>query len=156
MYKPAILIALVAAAALTAPLEARESLGVYSSWAAFRDGDGARCYAIAKPRGRNSQAAFASIATWPQKNIRNQVHIRLSRAAPESGIVRLRVGTTSFELTARGRDAWAKDQRTNAAILAALRSATVMRVSTSRFSDRYDLSGVATAMDAAVVGCSDQ
>jgi hypothetical protein len=36
---------------LAAPLAARESLGVYDSWAAFKDASPARCYAIAKAQG---------------------------------------------------------------------------------------------------------
>ncbi len=140
--------------AASAPLAAKDSLGVYSNWAAFRDADTPRCYAIAKPRGRNANAAFASIGTWPKQNIRNQLHIRLPQAAREGTAVRLRIGRESFQLAARGRDAWAQDRQMDAAIAAALRSATTMRISGSGFSDRYDLKGVATAMDAAVVGCA--
>ncbi|QFT78208.1 hypothetical protein [Erythrobacter sp. THAF29] len=152
MHRLAIFIAL---AALAAPLSAKDSLGVYSSWAAFRDVDTPRCYAIAKPRGRNASTAYFSIATWPKQRVRNQVHIRLSRAPYQGSRIRLRIGRTNYDLTARGRDAWAKDPQTNAAILAALRSATTMRVTGGGLSDRYELSGVATAMDAAVVGCSE-
>ncbi|MFL0356280.1 hypothetical protein ACI5KX_07335 [Erythrobacter sp. GH1-10] len=140
---------------LAAPLAAKDSLGVYSNWAAFRDAETPRCYAIAKPRGRNANSAFASVATWPRQGIRNQVHFRLSRAVGNGGTVRLRIGTKNFELTARGRDAWAKDRRVDAAIVAALRSAETMRISLRGTSDRYDLAGVATAMDAAVVGCAE-
>ena len=148
------LLAFFCLATLAAPLSAKDSLGVYSNWAAFRDGDAPRCYAIAKPRGNNASAAFASIATWPRQNIRNQVHIRLSRGAIEGSTIRLRIGRENFQLAARGRDAWAQDRRMDAAIVAALRSASTMRVSGRGFSDRYDLDGVATAMDAAVVGCA--
>lgn len=144
----------IALATLCAPVAAKDSLGVYSGWAAFRDKDAPRCYAIAKPRGNDASGAYASIATWPRQKIRNQLHVRLSRAAPQGGTVRLRIGTRNFELVARGRDAWAKDQRSDAAIVAALRSARAMRVSGAGFSDRYDLAGAATAMDAAVVGCA--
>ena len=47
----------------------------------------------------------------------------------------------------------------DAAIVAAMRSASRMTVASrgsngARFSDRYSLSGAATAMDAAVVGCA--
>lgn len=47
----------------------------------------------------------------------------------------------------------------DAAVVAALRSATRMSItardeSGRRFTDRYDLAGAATAIDAAVVGCA--
>ena len=145
--------------ALTAPLAAKDSLGVYASWAAFRDDSPARCYAIAKPQGRGESGPYASIATWPAQNIRNQLHLRLSRSVRADATVTLTVGSTTFELAANGRNAWAKDTRMDAAVVAALRSAERMSVSAradngQRFTDRYDLSGVATAIDAAVVGCA--
>ncbi|MBV7260379.1 hypothetical protein [Erythrobacter crassostreae] len=148
-------ICLVALTALALPVSAKDSLGVYSSWAAFRDADTPRCYAIAKPRGRNANRAFASIGTWPKREIRNQVHFRLSRAASDGSTLRVRIDTTNFDLVAQGRNAWAPDAQTDAAIVAALRSASAMRVNGGGVSDRYNLSGVATAMDAAIVGCAD-
>ncbi|TRD12843.1 hypothetical protein FGU71_11175 [Erythrobacter insulae] len=144
-----------AAAAIAGPVAAKDSLGVYSNWAAFRDAETPRCYAIAKPRGTAKNGSFASIGTWPDQNIRNQVYFRLSRAAQANASLRVRIGTTNFELVAQGRNAWAADRQTDAAIVAALRSASAMRVSGGGISDRYDLSGVATAMDAAIVGCAE-
>lgn len=74
-------------------------------------------------------------------------------------MIRLRVGRDSFELVGGGGDAWARHKRMDAAVIAAMRSANSMRVtatdkSGTRFSDRYDLSGAATAIDAATVGCA--
>ncbi|MEL6529568.1 MAG: invasion associated locus B family protein [Pseudomonadota bacterium] len=144
-------------AAFALPLAAKDSLGVYSSWAAFRDTEQPRCYAIAKPRGGRA-ATFASVATWPKQGLRNQVHLRLSRVVGDSGAT-LRVGDRRFAVPTLGRDAWAQDSRMDAAIVAALRSATRMSItardsSGRRFTDRYDLAGAATAIDAAVVGCA--
>lgn len=146
-------------AALAAPVSAKNSLGVYSNWAAFRDDSPARCYAIAKPQRDAENGPFASIANWPAANIRNQLHIRLSRAVRRAGTVTLTIGSARFELAANGRNAWAQDRRMDAAVVAALRSATLMSVSATdtngrRFTDRYDLAGAATAIDAAVVGCA--
>ncbi|MBD2841488.1 hypothetical protein [Erythrobacter rubeus] len=151
MRKLALLLAL---GALATPAIAKDSLGVYSDWAAFRDGDVANCYAIAKATNRELGVAYATVASWPKRGIRNQVHIRLSREAPSSGRVRVRVGRTGFNLIAQGRNAWAEDRQMNAAIVAALRSANSMQVRVRGFTDRYNLAGVATAMDAAVIGCS--
>ncbi len=151
------LAALLCIAALALPAAAKDSLGVYSSWAAFRDADQPRCYAIAKPRSGRS-ATFASIATWPKQGLRNQVHLRLSRVVGDIGAT-LRVGDRRFAVPTLGRDAWAKDSRMDAAIVAALRSSTRMSITARdtngrRFTDRYDLAGAATAIDAAVVGCA--
>ncbi len=149
----------IALATMAVPVAAKDSLGVYSSWAAFRDDSPQRCYAIAKPSRSGNSAPFASVATWPSQGIRGQLHIRLSRAIRAGSDVTLRVGDRRFTLAAKGRNAWAQDNAMDAAITAALRSATRMSVSAratngSSFTDRYDLSGAATAIDASVVGCA--
>jgi hypothetical protein len=151
---------LAASLALIAqPLAARDSLGVFEGWAAFRDASPARCYAIARPS--NSSAApdaAASIAIWPERKVRGQVHVVLSRPVAQDAAVRLRVGGKDFALIAKGRNAWGANARMDAAIVAALRSASAMSVSArgakGAFTDRYALAGAATAMDAAAVGCA--
>ena len=159
-------IMLVAATACPWPLAAKESLGVFSGWAAFRDRQVPRCYAIAKPEpvkgvpttARDYQP-YASIGTWPKRQIRGQVHFRLSRELAQGARVMLRLGGRSFVLTGGGGDAWAVDAAMDAAIVAAMRSAESMTISAvanggRRFSDRYRLDGAATALDAATLGCS--
>lgn len=141
------------------PLAARDSLGVFENWAAFRDAAPKRCYAIARPT--NSSAApdaAASIAIWPDKRVRGQAHFVLSREVADGARVSLRVGAKDFALVAKGRNAWGADPQMDAAIVAALRSASAMSLSArgpkGSFTDRYALAGVATAMDAASVGCA--
>lgn len=151
---PLALLALVAA-----PLAARDSLGVFDSWAAFKDPRPLRCYAIAKAQGSPPAPAYATISHWPDRKVRGAVHIVLSREPATGAPVRLAVGERRFNLLARGRNAWPADARQDAAIVAALRSASRMSVSAKAasggtFTDRYGLAGVATAMDAATVGCA--
>ena len=158
MNRPTLALALALTALITAPLAAKDSLGVYSSWAAFRDDNPQRCYAIAKPQRASDTSPFASIANWPAQNIRGQLHIRLSRSIREGADVTLSVGDRTFDLAANGRNAWAQNVAMDAAVVAALRSATRMSVTSRdeagrRFTDRYSLAGVATAMDAAALGC---
>jgi hypothetical protein len=91
--------------------------------------------------------------------VRGQLHVRLSRSTVPSATISLSVGGQRFELTGGGADAWARDRRMDAAIVAAMRSAGSMSVSArdragNRFTDRYSLEGAATAMDAATVGCA--
>jgi len=145
-------LALIALAA--APLAARDSLGVYDSWAAFRDTSPARCYAIAKAEGKSPGPAYAMVSTWPGKGVRGAVHIVLSREVPAKATVRLAVGDKRFTLVTKGRNAWAADARGDAAIVAAMRAASRMSVSGGGFTDRYTLAGAATAIDAATVGCA--
>ena len=86
-------------------------------------------------------------------------HIRLSREMAQGASISLRVGGRSFALTGGGGDAWAADAAMDAAIIAAMRSADTMRVTSTsksgrRFTDTYQLSGAATAIDAATLGCA--
>ena len=169
MTKPFFLTTITAAIALAAgavPALAKESLGVYSNWAVFRDASVPRCYTIAKaedPRRASEQqrdyTPYLTVATWPSRNIRNQVHIRLSRKLAASPNLRLVIGSRSFALTGGGGDAWAADKAMDAAIVAAMRSTATLSVratdvSGKRFTDRYQLNDVATAIDAATLGCS--
>ena len=158
--------ALPAAAVLLAstPLAARDSLGMFESWGAFRDPSLPRCYAIAMAMPSTRQRdfpPFASIGTWPRKQVRNQVQFRLSRMiAPNSG-VSLTIGGKRFRLVSGAADAWAADARMDAAIVAAIRSAGSMTVSArdkrgNLFANSYDLAGAATAMDAATLGCANR
>ncbi|NCP18819.1 MAG: hypothetical protein GW855_06640 [Erythrobacter sp.] len=155
-------LALAAMATLASPALARSSLGVFDDWGAFRDPRQPRCYAIAK--GERSEGAreftpYATIATWPRRQVRNQVHLRLSRRLAADGKVVLRLGGDTYDLTAGEADAWAQDRRMDAAIVAAMRAGSRMSVSATdrggnRFTDRYSLAGVATAIDAATIACA--
>lgn len=150
------------AASIAAPLTAKDSLGVFSNWAAFRDANVPRCYAIAKPEPSKLERdyePFASVGTWPKRNVRGQVHVRLSRELAARSSITLIINSRRFALTGGGGDAWARDQAMDAAIVAAMRSGSRMVVSAvdkrgRRFSSTYDLAGVATALDAATVGCA--
>ncbi|WP_086609150.1 hypothetical protein [Erythrobacter donghaensis] len=152
LFRPLFLAATLIA--IAAPLAARESLGVYESWAAFKDPSPLRCYAIAKAQGKPAAPAYATVSNWPDKGVRGAVHIVLSREVGAKSAIRLVVGGKRFELVAKGRNAWAADVRQDAAIVAAMRSASRMSVSGGGFTDRYSLAGAATAIDAATVGCA--
>ena len=144
------------------PLSAKDDLGVFSDWAAFRDPSVPRCYAIAMPapsRLSREFEPFATIGTWPRQNRRGQVHFRLSRQIVPGSAITLTIGGKRFRLTGGGGDAWARDRAMDAAIVAAMRSAERMTIRATdkrgrRFANSYSLSGAATAMDAATLACA--
>ena len=154
---------LVSAIFLATPALARDSLGMFESWGAFRDPGVPRCYAIAmadKPRGAKvDYQAYADVGHWPKRALRNQIHFRLSRRLAPATPIRLRIDTQDFVLTGGGGDAWAADRRMDAAIVAAMRSGKAMRVRARaadgrEISDFYALPGAASAIDAAALGCA--
>ncbi|WP_428334396.1 hypothetical protein [Novosphingobium sp.] len=162
MKQIALALALIALASGTGAI-ARDRLGVWNDWGAFRDAAVPRCYAIAMAsdtpaRGHQTQPFF-TVATWPRRAIHGEVHVRLSRNATPGKPVDIVLGGRKFALVSSGIDAWAADRRMDAAIIAAMRESGDMTVAMrgrdghlSR--DTYHLVGAASAMDAASLGCA--
>lgn len=156
-----IVICIAAAASFATPALARDSLGMFSSWGAFRDPAVPRCYAIAMAEPSTKERdyqPYAAVGTWPRRGVRGQVHFRLSRKLAPNSRITLSIGRDRFQLTGGGGDAWAVDRRMDAAIVAAMRSAQRMTVSARdaagrNFANNWALEGAATAMDAASIGC---
>lgn len=161
MRASVILIALCFAT-LSVPIAAKDSLGIFNSWGAFRDLNVPRCYALAESEeitGKAERKSYASVGFWPKRSIRAQFHVRLSRDRSSNSRVMVGIGGRRFQLTANRSDGWSQDKRMDAAIIAALRSANSMTIeSTGRngkpIVDAYLLRGAATAIDAASLGCS--
>lgn len=158
--RAAVTLALFAVLSATSAL-ARDSLGIYSAWGAFRDRETPRCYAIARPQAeaRGAWEPFATVSYWPRRRVSGQVHFRLGRAMQPDGRPALVIGDRRFELVGSGTDAWAADRRADAAIVAAMRQGGAMRIEARAarggvLVDRYLLRGAATAIDAAALGCA--
>ncbi|MEO9634795.1 MAG: hypothetical protein ABJF89_13610 [Parasphingorhabdus sp.] len=147
---------------ISTPAVAKDSLGIFNSWGAFRDPEIPRCYAIAESEeitGKAERKSFASIGFWPKRKIRRQFHVRMSRDRSTNSRVIVSIAGRRFQLTANRSDGWSQDKRMDAAIIAAIRSATSMTVESvgrdgSPIVDAYRLRGAATAIDAASLGCS--
>ena len=156
MKRIAFALLLIASAA-----QARDSLGVFEGWGAFRDAQPFRCYAIAEPvrGGGGKWRPFASIAHWPSEAVRGQIHIRLSREKRSDARIILSIDDRRIRLVGGGADAWAANPRADAAIIAAIRSGRSMSIASvaatgGGFADTYALRGAATAIDAAALGCA--
>ena len=155
---------LVLAALLLAasPALARDALGMFGAWGAFRDPAVPRCYAIAMaaPSAKSREfQPYADVAWWPRAGVRGQVHFRFSRKLQTGTAITLSLGGQRITLTGGGADAWAPDKRGDAAIIAAMRSAGEMTVSArdssgGGFSNTWDLTGAASAIDSATLACA--
>ena len=152
---------------LSAPAVARDALGMFGQWGAFRDSAVPRCYAIAMaeaPRhaisgSKRETEPYTDIGTWPVRAIRGAVHFRLSHRVAPGAAIQLSLAGQHYRLAGAGLDAWSADARMEAAIVAAMRSAETMTLSAhdranKPFADSYALSGAATAMDAAALACA--
>ncbi|MGN6376512.1 MAG: hypothetical protein ACTHMG_13305 [Sphingomonas sp.] len=151
------ILAVLTMLALAVPAAARSKIGIYHDWGAFQEDAPQRCFAIAEPVRHTADKAFASVSTWPERGLRNQIAVHLSRTVGDRPVT-LSIGERQFTLIARGAAAWAPDARADRAIVAAMRSGRSMSVegvsaSGRPFADVYALAGAATAIDAAALAC---
>jgi hypothetical protein len=155
------LAAVLAIALLAVPLAAKDRLGVYQGWVAFRDPETPRCYAIAAPEetvGTPTRNGYLSIGFWPKRGVTHQLYVRLSRERSTNSGITLTAGGRRFRLKVDGSTGWATDRRTDLAIIAAMRSATSLSVESigrdgRSIVDTYSLRGAPSAIDAAALGC---
>ena len=141
------------------PLPAKERLGAYQSWAAFKDAEIPRCYAIGSPDESSGTGGYVSVGFWPKRGLSHQLYVRLSRTRSANAGIRLSVGGRRFQLTADGNTGRAKDRAMDLAIIAAIRSAGSLSVQSTgvnggTITDAYALRGAASAIDAAALGCA--
>lgn len=155
----------MAAAPWAAPVAARDAIAVFDDWGAFSDaapGQPKRCYAIAQPPPISDAAgrgAFAAVTSWPDRRVRAQVSVRLSRGHRGDSRVTLSIGDAAFALITDGRVAWGKDRFEDALIVRAMRSGSSMSIATisakgGAYADVYRLRGAASAIDAAMLACA--
>lgn len=151
------------AIALLFAASGRTVIGVWDRWAAFRDTSPARCFAIARPvdgaGGTDRRGAFAAVGARVDASGRGALWLRLSRPARAAAPVTLTIGERRFALTGDGALARAPDAATDRALVAAMRGARSMSVSTAAatgapVADTYTLPGAATAIDAATLACA--
>ena len=156
---------LLATAGIAQNASARDVLGTYKEWGAFRDrglgGQPARCYAIAQPgdiAGKPEREAFVSLGVWANKGVRGQFHVRLSRDRSTSAVAMVSLGGRSFRLTGSRSDLYAESRAMDRAIIAAIRTSSSLSVESigrdgRPLVDAYNLKGAASAIDAARIGC---
>ncbi len=145
--------------ALAVPTLARDSLGIYQGWGAFRDSQPSRCYAVAEPEEATGAGAFATVSWWPEKALRGQFHVRLSSTIRPTSDVYLDSGGRRWRLTKGEREAWSPSPKHDSFILAKLRSAGSFVISVESggertYRDMYALRGAPSAFDAAALGCA--
>jgi hypothetical protein len=151
-------LAVLAVMLAASPLFAKDRLGAYQAWAAFKDADIPRCYAIGSPDEAIGSGGYLSVNFWPKRGLSHQVYIRLSITRASNAGITLTVGGRRFQLIADGNGGYAKDRKMDLAIIAAMRSAQSLSVQSTgknggNIIEAYALRGAASAIDAAALGC---
>ena len=129
-------------------------------WAAFDRGPS--CEAVSRSLlvpAKGDEQPHLGIAFDRGGPRHGEVAVRLRRAVRPGSSVVLTIGDQPFLLQARGSDAWSRGPRQEAAIIAAIRRETGLRIEARdaagrRTIDRYALGGAPTAIDAAAARCS--
>jgi hypothetical protein len=137
------------------PAHARDSLGLFGDWGAFRQRGS--CYATtasaSDAQGRKAPA-YLTVTLWAG-NRSPQVMIGLGTNAKSA---KMSAGGQGFTQSVRGDAAWMPDSRGDGLLIAALSmssSATVSMISprNNRLTDRYSLKGFNKAWQAVQRGC---
>lgn len=144
---------------LTAFLLLAQTVAASGDWVAFDRGPS--CEAVARsllvPRKGETQPHVA--VTFDRAGGRKgELSVALRRPSRAGSTIVMTIGDQPFLLAARGPRAWSRGPAQEQAIIAAMRSATGMRVEARdgagrRMVDRYLLNGAPTAIDAAAAAC---
>ena len=142
-----------------------QPIAISGDWAAFDRG--ASCDAVSRsllvPRKGEPQPHIAisfDRGAFDRGGSRHgEVSIAFRRPTRPGSSVVLTIGDQPFLLSARGAGAWSRGPAQEAAIIAAIRNSTGMRIEARdlagrRMVDRYALSGAPTAIDAAAAACA--
>lgn len=171
MIRLGIACCLLALAAVPAAA-ADKFLGKFNAWEASRTAvkDEAVCFAASQPTkrdgklpaagGKRAEPAFL-IAHWSKRKAFGQIQVKAGFALDKESKAELTIGEKKFELFVRGDSAWARDAKTDAAILAAMREkdAKSVRIAMTaaagkvKFTDTYALIGLSRAMETIDKAC---
>ncbi|MBP7952081.1 MAG: hypothetical protein KAZ17_01210, partial [Sphingorhabdus sp.] len=97
---------------------AKDRLGIYNGWAAFKDAEVPRCYAIASPEQRVSgsvRAGYLSVGFWPGRGLTHQIYVSLSRNRSANSAVTITAGGRRFRLKGNETSGWAANRRSDLA-----------------------------------------
>jgi hypothetical protein len=142
------------------PALAKETIGVFGEWGAFRDKRGSTvCYVVSAPvtsSGKGRAASQLVVSIWPRQKISVQVMAGTGTAAQSAALA---VGVRSFKLSTQGDGGWLTDRAADGQALAALTASGTATVSGrsargNRFTDSYALTGFSDAWAAAQKACA--
>ncbi len=140
-----------------------KQVGTFGDWGAYlAEGKSKTCYALAMPKERKPEgkkdAAYVFIADRPAEKVRNEVSIMMGFPIKESGAAQAKVGTASFDLVAKGSNAWIKNPADEAKFVDALKhtgklTVTAPSVKGKATTDTYSLAGIKQALDRVTKDC---
>ena len=138
-------------------------VGTFGDWGAYlAKGKAKTCYALAMPKDRKpegkKEAAYVFIADRPAEKVHNEVSIMMGFPIKESGAAQAKVGSASFDLVAKGSNAWIKNPADEAKFVDALKHTGKLTVTAPSMkgkstTDTYSLAGFKQALDHVAKDC---
>ena len=138
-------------------------VGTFGDWGAYlAKGKSKTCYALAMPKDRKpegkKEAAYVFIADRPAEKVHNEVSIMMGFPIKESGTAQAKVGTASFDLVAKGSNAWIKNPADEAKFVDALKHTGKLTVTAPSMkgkptTDTYSLAGIKQALEKVSKDC---
>jgi hypothetical protein len=138
-------------------------VATFGDWGAFlAKGKAKTCYALASPKERKPEAkhetAYVFIADRPGEKVHNEVSIIMGFALKENGGASAKVGSETFDLVAKGANAWIKNPADEAKFVDALKHGGKLVVKAPALkgpvtTDTYSLAGLKPALDRVTKDC---
>ena len=133
-------------------------LAQFGDWSAYAAGSGKAktCYALGQPGDRKPELkrdpAYLFVSTRPGESVRNEVSIVMGFDVKPNATPTAQLGSTSYELVAKGANLWLKNPANEGQFVEALRKSgrLVVKAPSARgnvTTDTYTLTGLAQALD---------
>jgi hypothetical protein len=129
----------------------------FGDWGVFVvSGKAKVCYALAKPKTRapatlKRDDAYIFLSTRPAENVKNEISIAMGYPMKDNSEPKAEIGSTHFELVAKGSNAWIKNQAQEGAFIDTMKKSGKLIVKASSAkgkasTDTYALSGLSDAL----------
>ena len=138
-------------------------VATFGDWGAYlAKGKAKTCYALASPKERKPDAkhdtAYVFIADRPGEKVHNEVSIIMGFAMKETGGAQAKIGSESFDLVAKGANAWIKNPAEEAKFVEALKHGGKLIVKAPAVrglvtTDTYSLTGLKPALERVTKDC---
>lgn len=139
-------------------------VGSFGDWGAYAtQGKSRVCYALGKPKDRSPAAlkkeqAYVFISNRPSEGVKNEISVIMGVPLKEAAEARAEVGSATFDLVAKGQNAWVKNAADETRFIDAMKKGGKLIVKGTLFrggvaTDSYSLAGLAQALDRVIKDC---
>lgn len=139
-------------------------VGSFGDWGAYAtQGKSRVCYALGKPKDRSPAAlrkeqAYVFISNRPSEGVKNEISVIMGVPLKEAADARAEVGSATFDLVAKGQNAWVKNAADETRFIDVMKRGGKLIVKGTLIkggvaTDSYSLTGLAQALDRVVKDC---